>query len=440
MQTRSQDQRQDEDLLGRRQRLMGPTYRLFYEEPITVARAEGVWIYDTGGERYLDAYNNVPVVGHCHPKVVEALAREASLLNTHTRYLHPKIVDLADILLSTMPVEIGQAVFTCTGSEANDLAYRISKIVTGGSGFIVTENAYHGVTAAIAGLSPALRSSEGLGTDVYVVPPPSRNNGLQVSSSFTAGVATALAAMKKDGVRPAALLVDTIFSSDGVFADPPGFLAAAVDAVRDAGGLYIADEVQAGFGRTGQGMWGFQRHGVVPDLVTMGKPMGNGHPIAAVAARPQYLATFRNASGYFNTFGGNNVSAAVGVAVLKVIEEDELIANAAEVGSYLLSELQSLCTSTDEIADVRGSGMFIGVEMQAADAVEAGVRAGRLVNELRRRKILVGTVGRHQHVVRIRPPLPFSLANADMLLTELRASMQAMSQVAPSTSATDRGA
>ena len=315
-------------------------------------------MYDAQGRRYLDAYNNVPVVGHCHPYVVDALARQARVLNTHTRYLAEEPLELAERLLATLPREIGNVVYACTGSEVNDLAVRISKAVTGGTGFIITEFAYHGTTEVIAGMSP--EDGTALGPGVYAVAPPLGADG---ASRFGQRVRECIETMRAVGVRPAALLVDTIFSSDGVAADPTGFLAPAVAAMRAAGGLFIADEVQPGFGRTGEHMWGFQRHGVTPDLVTMGKPMGNGHPISALAARPDLLETFARDRKYFNTFGGNSVSCAVALAVLDVIENERLVANAGANGEHLRQGLVRLAQRYPWIREIRGAGLFWGVEL-----------------------------------------------------------------------------
>ena len=279
-------------------------------------RGEGVWLYDPAGNAYLDAYNNVASVGHSHPHVVQAIARQAAVLNTHTRYLHETVLDYAEKLLATFPAEISQIMFTCTGSEANDLALRVARTCTGGTGFIVTETAYHGVTSALAELSPSLGLPMAKDSHARLVPAP-RSAGDDTGEIFARHVRGALDDMKKNGIRPAGLLVDTIFSSDGVFADPAGFLRPAVEAVRAAGGIFIADEVQPGFGRTGEQMWGFARHGLIPDLVTMGKPMGNGHPVAGMAARPEVLAEFGARSRYFNTFGGNPVSAAAALPCSK---------------------------------------------------------------------------------------------------------------------------
>lgn len=406
-----------QDMIARRNRLLGPAYRLFYDQPVQFVRGEGVWLYDNAGQRYLDAYNNVASVGHCHPHVVQAIARQAGVLNTHTRYLHETVLDFAEKLLATFPSEIGHVMFTCTGSEANDLAFRVARTCTGGTGFIVTANAYHGVTSALAELSPSLGLPLPGGSHVRLVPAPSAADSGDV---FARHVQGALADMKKRGIRPAALLVDTIFSSDGVFADPPGFLRPAVEAVRADGALFIADEVQPGFGRCGQ-MWGFARHGLVPDLVTMGKPMGNGHPVAAMAARPELLAEFGRRSRYFNTFGGNPVSAAAGIAVLEVIEAERLMQNAQRTGGYLTRLLMEVQALHALIAEVRSAGLFVGVELRhgGPTGAPAAAEAARIVNLLRERHVLISSAGPHGNVLKIRPPLVFRTEHAEMLAETL---------------------
>ncbi|WP_342235390.1 aspartate aminotransferase family protein [Inquilinus sp. OTU3971] len=408
-------------LRARRDRLLGPAYRLFYDEPLHVVRGEGVWLTDAAGDRYLDAYNNVASVGHCHPHVVAALARQAAVLNTHTRYLSEGVLDYAERLLATFPPEIGHVMFTCTGSEANDLALRVARTVTGGTGVIVTDWAYHGVTVALAEMSPSLGSAVRIGDHVRLVAPPDayREPG-DAAQAFAARVTAAIEDMRRHGIVPAALLVDTIFSSDGVFADPPGVLAPAAAAMRAVGGLVIADEVQPGFGRTG-GMWGFARHGLVPDMVTMGKPMGDGHPIAGMAARPEVLAEFGRRTRYFNTFGGNPVSAAVGMAVLDVIEGEGLVTNARDTGAVLRQALQDLAARHLAIGDVRGAGLFLGVELVRDRATREpdGALAARVVNGLRRRRVLVSSCGRHGNVLKLRPPLVFAREHAEILVDAL---------------------
>jgi len=408
-----------QDMIARRSRLLGPAYRLFYDQPVQFVRGEGVWLYDVAGHRYLDAYNNVASVGHCHPQIVQAIARQAAVLNTHTRYLHETVLDFAEKLLATFPPQIGHVMFTCTGSEANDLALRVARTCTGGTGFIVTANAYHGVTSALAELSPSLGLPLPEGSHVRLVPAP--GSAANAGEIFAGHVRDALADMKKSGIRPTALLVDTIFSSDGVFADPPGFLRAAVEAVRAEGALFIADEVQPGFGRCGEQMWGFARHGLVPDLVTMGKPMGNGHPVAGMAARPELLAEFGRRSRYFNTFGGNPVSAAAGIAVLDVIESERLMQNAQHTGAYLIKLLMELQARHALIAEIRGAGLFVGVELRhgGPTGAPATAEAARVVNLLRERRVLISSAGPHGNVLKIRPPLVFGTEHADLLVERL---------------------
>lgn len=411
----------ERQLIARRERPLGPAYRLFYANPVHFVRGEGVWLYDPDGKAYLDVYNNVASVGHCHPHVVAALARQSAVLNTHTRYITDGILDYAERLLAKFPAGLGHVMFTCTGSEANDLAYRAARTFTGGTGFIVTELAYHGVTVAISEMSPSLGQGITLAPNVRTIPAPDlyRSGGRDVAETFAGHVRAAIADMQAKGIKPAALLVDTIFSSDGVFSDPAGFLKPAVAAIREAGGLFIADEVQPGFGRTGAGMWGFERHGLVPDMVTMGKPMGNGHPVAGMVARPEILETFGQRTRYFNTFGGNPVSCAVGMAVLDVIEDQGLVANAKTVGARLMDGLSQLAKRHELIGDVRGAGLFVGAELVTNRETRqpATLETARLVNGLRDKRVLISAAGPAANVLKIRPPMVFSLDNADLFLT-----------------------
>jgi len=414
----------EESLTARRARLLGPAYRLFYEAPLHPVRGEGVWLDAADGKRYLDAYNNVASVGHCHPHVVEAIARQAGVLNTHTRYLHEGVLDYAERLLATMPAALGHAMFTCTGSEANDLAMRIAKAHTKAEGLIVTRFAYHGVTESIAQASPSLGRFVQLGRAVRTVPPPDsyRVPPAEQGKAFAAGVRAAIADLQAHGVRPAALMVDTVFSSDGIFTDPAGFLTEAVDAIREAGGIFIADEVQPGLGRTGDAFWGFMRHpGLVPDIVTMGKPLGNGHPLAGLAVRPAVLAAFARECRYFNTFGGNPVSMAAGMAVLDVVEREGLMANAQRVGLHLRAGLSKLAERHALIGDVRGAGLFVGLELvtDRQARTPATAETVRVVNGLRERQVLLSATGEHANTLKIRPPLVFSEAHADLLVETL---------------------
>ena len=417
---------EDEALVARRATALGPAYRLFYETPVHLVRGEGVWLYDTAGTAYLDTYNNVACVGHCHPRVVEAMARQAALFASHTRYLHDGILAYAERLLATFPAALSHVMFTCTGSEANDLALRVAREHTGGTGVIVTENAYHGVTASIAELSPSLGPGVPLGGHVRTVPAPDPARfGGDIAGGFAAAVQAAIDDLLRHGIRPAALLVDTIFSSDGVFADPPGFLAPAAEAIRKAGGLFIADEVQAGFARTGAAMWGVERHGLVPDMVTLGKPMGNGYPVAGLVLKPAVIAEFGTKARYFNTFGGNAVAAATAMAVLDVIEDEGLMENARTTGAYLADGLRDLARRHDCLGTVRGAGLFIGADIERDGAPDAAL-AGRIVNDLRAAHVLISATAKAGNVLKIRPPLVFDRANADLFLDRLSAVLAAL--------------
>jgi len=410
---------EDEARIRRRATLLGPAYRLFYEEPLHITRGDGVWLYDRDGRAYLDTYNNVASVGHCHPRVVAAMAQQAATLATHTRYLHDGILDYAERLLALFPPELSHVMFTCTGSEANDLAFRIARAATGGTGMIVTDNAYHGVTLVTAEASLSLGPAIAPGPTVFAIPAPSAANYPEgIAGGFATAVTTVCAQMAAQGIKPAALVFDTIFSSDGVLPDPPGFLKPAAMAIRATGGLVIADEVQPGFGRTGQHMWGFQRHGVIPDMVSLGKPMGNGYPTAGLVLKPQVIAEFGTNARYFNTFGGNAVAAAVGLAVLDVIRDEGLMENAATVGTAFAEGLRNLATRHDAMGETRAAGLFLGTDIVNNGQPDA-TRAARIVNDLRQNGILISATGPRGHTLKIRPPLPFSLENIDQFLTTL---------------------
>ena len=405
-------------LLARRERALGASYRLFYEEPFAPVRGEGVWLYDKDNTAYLDAYNNVASIGHCHPAVVAAITEQSAQLNTHTRYLHPSIVDYAEDLLSEFPEPLDNMTMTCTGSEANDLALRIARCHSGGTGIIVTRWAYHGVTSALAEISPSLATGLPTASHVRLVDAP---DSYRKKGDFVASVKAALQDMQAQGIKPAALLLDSIFSSDGVFSPANGELAAAAQCVRDAGGLYIADEVQPGFGRTGGQRWGFARDNVIPDLVTLGKPMCNGHPVAAVVGRSALFDQFGRQQRYFNTYGGNPVSCRAAHAVLRVLREEDLQANARRVGDYLKQGLQTLAERHQLIGDIRGEGLFIGVELVTDRYTQAPATAcaASVVNGLRRRQVLISATGPKANILKIRPPLVFAKEHADLLLERL---------------------
>lgn len=416
-----------EELLQRRFRVLGRGSPLFYDKPLHLVRGEGVWLWDADGRRYLDAYNNVPHVGHCHPHVVEAIARQAATLNTHTRYLHEGIVAYAERLTATFDRELSMVLLACTGSEANEIALRMATVCTGHRGILCTRFAYHGNTAAVAQISTVFPPPEGFGPHVRAVAPPDSYRdprgagGEMLPDAWLAGIESACESLRASGQGVAALLVDTIFSSEGLPEVPPELMAQAVAIVRRAGGVYIADEVQPGFGRTGAHMWGYQRYGVVPDIVTLGKPMGNGHPVSGVVARAELATEFASKVMYFNTFGGNPVSCAAANAVLDVLERERLQENARVVGEYALAGLERLMGKHELIGDVRGRGLFFAAELvtDRRSKTPATAETKRVVNAMRERGVLISRIGVHDNVLKIRPPMPFSKENADLLLATL---------------------
>lgn len=414
-------------MVDRRNRVLAPSYRLFYQEPVEIVRGSGVRLFDSQGRSYLDAYNNVPAVGHANPHVTQAVCEQMSRLNTHTRYVTMPIIEYSERLLGLFPDEIQQVIFACTGSEAVDLALRIAKYETGKEGIIVTRNAYHGTTTEAATISPSLGPHRPVANWVrYVDAPDTSSEGSDAGPLLAARVAEAIAELEADGVGFAALIVDSIFSSDGLQTDPAGFLEPVARVVHAAGGLYIADEVQPGFGRTGESWWGFARHGIVPDLVVLGKPMGNGLPISAVLGRPEVLDRFGKDMRYFNTFGGNSVSIAAANAVLDVIEDQDLLGNAKRVGKNLGSGLREIAQNYPMLSAVRGCGLFYGVDVTDASGTGRADQAGavRIVNGLRSRRVLISSSGKDENVLKIRPPLVFSGSDLQEFLESFRAVME----------------
>lgn len=418
--------------IRRRDQSLGPGYRLFYDTPLEIVRGKGVTLFDRDGNDYLDVYNNVPSVGHAHPRVIAAVHEQMQTLNTNTRYVQESILDYSEDLLSTFPAELGHVMFTCTGSEANDLAMRVAKFATGNQGVIVTSGAYHGLTTEVASFSPSLGAGVPLGANVRVIDSP---DALRYSSDqgsledhLRNQVRAAIADLQRHGVGVAAFIADSIFSSDGVFAGPAGFLRPIVEEIHSVGGLYIADEVQPGFGRTGEEWWGFQRHGIVPDIVTIGKPMGNGIPVAAAIFKPELLVEFGKNIRYFNTFGGNSVAIAAAQAVLDVIREESLIENACKVGEKIMTGLRGLSQGLDQVAEVRGSGFFIGVDLvtDRSTLTPDGEAAAGIVNALREDRILISACGAQGNVLKLRPPMPFSSNDADRLLEGMGRAFKAL--------------
>ncbi len=411
-------------LVERRARLLGPNVSTFYDEPLHIVRGEGVWLWDADGRKYLDCYNNVPHVGHCNPRVVEAICRQASTLNTHTRYLHDGILDYVEKLTGTMDATLDTAILTCTGSEANDIALRMAEGMTGKRGIIATDATYHGNTSLVSHLSKSNVPTVGFGLDRYVrfvAAPDSYRNPDPDGTKFADAVAEQIAEHEKSGIGFAALIVCPYFLNEGFPDHPDGWLKPAAEIVRKAGGLLICDEVQSGFGRTGTHMWAHQKMGVVPDVMTMGKPMANGHPVGGVVTRSEILKTFRRGYRYFNTFGGNPVSCAAAMAVLEEIEDRNLVANAKAVGVHARARMTALQQKYDFIGDVRGSGLIFGAEMvlDRQSKAPASAFTDRVINAMRHRGIILSKLGRHKNTLKIRPPMPFSKSNADLLFDTL---------------------
>lgn len=409
------------DKIERRSRLLGPAYRLFYTRPVEVSSGRGTRLYDPQGNEYLDAYNNVVSVGHAHPKVTEAISRQLGILCTHTRYLQDGILSYAEELLPTFGGDIGHLMLTCTGSEANDLALRIAKYRTGHQGIIITSEAYHGNSELTASFSPSLGENSPLGTWVRQVPSPDsyRIPAENMAAWFADQVAIQIADLQRHGQGVAAFIADSVFSSDGIYSHPTNLLAPVADTVRNAGGLFIADEVQSGFGRTGDKLWGYQRHHVEPDIITMGKPMGNGFPVAGIAVKPDVVSDFGYAMRYFNTFGGNSVAVAAAHATLNVIREEGLLDNAVKVGQLIQDGYRDLAKRYPAIGDVRGAGLYVGVEIvqdPETKQPDSQLAAG-IVNGLRERRVLISATGFHANTLKIRPPLVFSAQDADQLLS-----------------------
>jgi 4-aminobutyrate aminotransferase-like enzyme len=336
------------DLVTRRRGLLGPGLKLFYERPLELVSGRGTSLFDAAGNRFLDAYNNVPSIGHCHPRLIETIRAQASALNTNTRYLSEPILEYAERLLASHSGELTRVIFTSSGSEAVDVALRIAWHATGRLGLIVTENAYHGVTAATAAISPSLGQGSPIHPYVRTVPPPFAGDGAnsRAPDAFAADLSRAVEELGGDGFGVAAIVLDSVFASDGLITEPLGLLKGAQELAHSVGALIITDEVQAGFGRTGEAMWGYQRHGVSPDLVPMGKPMGGGMPVGGVAGRSGLIDAFASDVGFFSTFGGSSVPIAAARTVLEVIEEEGLVDNAGAVGGHLGRGLRTLASQS----------------------------------------------------------------------------------------------
>lgn len=414
----------------KRARQLSPSLSLGYQTPLHIVRGRGQFLIDHRGRAFLDGVNNVCHVGHCHPRVVAAACAQIATLNTNTRYLHEAIIDYADALCATLPPSLSVCTFVCSGSEANDLALRMARTVTGQRDIMVIDGAYHGNTSAVIEVSPyKFDGPGGSGASEYVhkLPMPDRYRGPFGYQHPDAGVAYARAAdaiverLAARGRTPALLMVESLLGCGGQIELPPGYLAALYERVRAAGGLCLADEVQVGFGRVGTHFWGFQTHDVVPDIVTMGKPMGNGHPLAAVVTTPEIAQRFANGMEYFNTFGGNPVSCRIGASVLDVIASERLQEHARVVGDQLRAGLRGLMDAHEVVGDVRGRGLFLGLELvdDRSSKRPAAERACAIVEHAKTRGVLLSTDGPLRNVIKIKPPMVFDTDDATRVIQVL---------------------
>jgi len=421
--------------LTRRHRLLGAGAELFYDKPLHLVRGEGVWLYDAQGRAYLDVYNNVPHVGHCHPAVVRAVQKQTAVLATHTRYLHENILAYAEALTSRCPPHLDACIFVNSGSEANDVAWRIAQFVTGHKGALVMAHAYHGITDAVAALTPAAGTVDRR-VATLTVPAAALTADDSMGQAELGAAAEdadlAIYTLAERGFAPAAFFIDSALTSSGIHDPPPAWLATVAARVRAAGGLIVADEVQYGLGRSGSHFWGFERRGLSlpgagPDIVTLGKPVANGYPMGVVIANRTVIEAFQAKFGFFSTFGGNPVAAAAALAVLKVLDGEQLMANAQATGDYLRRELKRAAERHSCLGGVRGAGLLLGLEIHGPDVHAAKKRTKKIVNGLASRaRVLIGAEGPLANILKLRPPMPFLPAHADLLVRAIDAAATAI--------------
>jgi 4-aminobutyrate aminotransferase-like enzyme/Ser/Thr protein kinase RdoA (MazF antagonist) len=412
--------------LERRKRLMGAGAELFYDKPLNIVRGAGVWLYDGEGRAYLDVYNNVAHVGHTHPAVVRAIQQQTAILATHTRYLHSRILEYAERLTATFPPHLNACLFVNSGSEANDVAWRIAQFATGHQGALVMRNAYHGITAAVAALTPS--TGEPRHSHVVTLSPPQADLRWEdtleppVLDAAVRDADSAIGLLASRGLEPAALFIDTSMTSSGIFDPPPAWGAAMSARMRAGGALIVADEVQYGLGRSGSHLWGFARRGLEPDIVTLGKPVANGYPMGVVVADRTLIEAFQKEYGFFSTFGGNAVAAAAGLAVLEVLEREQLPANASSTGEYLRRRLERAALGHPSLGAVRGAGLLCGLEVRATGPHNARQSAKRIINSLASEsRVLIGYEGPNADLLKLRPPMPFRPEHADLLAEAIEA-------------------
>ncbi len=422
--------RKDEsEIISYRKKHLGKSLSLSYREPLNIARGSGVYLIDNMGRKYLDTVNNVAHVGHEHPGIVKAGQQQMAVLNTNTRYLHSDIIHFIKELLATFPEELSVVHVVNSGSEANELALRMTRALTQQKDMLVVEVGYHGNTGGCIDISSYKfdgRGGSGAPEHIHVVPLPDVYRGIYQGEKTGAGARYArhiedkIAGIQSEGRNVAGFICESIISCGGQIELPEHYLKHAYEAVRNAGGICIADEVQTGCGRVGSKFWGYQLYDVIPDIVTIGKPIGNGHPLGAVVCTQKVADAFANGMEYFNTFGGNPVSCAIGRAVLRVVKDENLQENALKIGNYLQSELKKLQNDCPIIGDIRGQGLFLGIELCDEHKNPLSEMADYLVNRMKERGILMSTDGRDNNVLKIKPPMVFSNENADQLLSGLK--------------------
>lgn len=415
---------EEPDLLARRHAAMGgPLAPLFYPRPLEIVRGEGAWLIAADGTRYLDAYNNVPVVGHAHPAVTQAVSRQLAALNTHSRYLHPRIVELSERLLATVPAALDTVLFTTSGTEANELVWRMATAHTGGTAAVIAEHAYHGSSKWMADLSSNEWPDGYRPAHVATFAAPRAATGGTDRATALARIAAATEELKSSGDRPALVLADIGFTSEGILDAPPSFLAGLVDGAHGAGALFLADEVQSGFGRSGPRLWRFAAAGITPDFVTLGKPIGAGYPIGAVITRREIADSLARDYEYFSTFAATPVAAAAASAVLDVLQTNRLPESAMRVGEHLRGRLRALAASTDRIGEVRGIGLLAGIDLIGPSGHPDRVFAASVIDGLLARGVLAGLTGPTGTVLKVRPPLIWREDHADRFVDALAATL-----------------
>ncbi len=422
------------DIIKKRRRYLAPSFSLSYQEPLHIVKGEGQYLYDVNGKKYLDAVNNISHVGHCHPKVIEAANRQNKKLNTNTRYLHESILNYAENLTSTLPNSLEVCYFTNSGSESNDLALRIARLFSNSKESIVLSSAYHGHTASLIDVSPyKFHGDGGRGKPhfVHIIPVPDKFRGEHIAKGksirryYIQLLKDTIKKIQQRGKQLSLFIIEPVMGCGGQIMIPRSFMVEAFQIVNEAGGLCIVDEVQIGFGRLGSHFWGFQMSGVVPDIITLGKSIGNGHPLSVVITKKNIADIFNNGMEYFNSFGGNPVSCEIGQAVLDVITEEKLQENALKTGEYLLHGLNSIQNKYDIIGDIRGSGLFIGIELikDMDNMIPAVEEADIVVNAMQKKGILISSDGSDHNVLKIKPPLVFNKKNANYFLESFEAIM-----------------